>query len=52
MRRSIEEQPEHAYYGFYAPTPKTMLKTLVRVAGRRWAIESAGTVCGTLSALV
>jgi SRSO17 transposase len=41
VRRSIEEQPEHAYYRFYAPTPKTTLQTLVRVAGQRWQIEQA-----------
>ena len=38
VRRSIEEQPEHAYYRFYAPTHKTALATLVRVAGQRWQI--------------
>ena len=41
VRRSIEEQPEHAYYWFYAPTHKTTLETLVRVAGQRWQIEQA-----------
>jgi SRSO17 transposase len=41
VRRSIEEKPEHAYYRFYAPTSKTTLKTLVRVAGQRWQIEQA-----------
>jgi SRSO17 transposase len=41
VRRSIEEQPEHAYYRFYAPTRKTSLETLVRVAGQRWQIEQA-----------
>jgi SRSO17 transposase len=41
VRRSIEEQPEHAYYRFYAPTQKTTLETLVRVAGQRWQIEQA-----------
>jgi SRSO17 transposase len=41
VRRSIEEQPEHAYYRFYAPTQKTALETLVRVAGQRWQIEQA-----------
>jgi len=39
VRRSIEEQPEYAYYLFYAPTPKARLETLVRVAGQRWQIE-------------
>jgi SRSO17 transposase len=41
VRRSIEEQPEHAYYRFYAPAPKATLETLVRVAGQRWQIEQA-----------
>jgi SRSO17 transposase len=41
VRRSIEEQPEHAYYRFHAPTQKTTLETLVRVAGQRWQIEQA-----------
>jgi SRSO17 transposase len=41
VRRSIEEQPEHAYSWFYAPTRKTRLETLVRVAGQRWQIEQA-----------
>jgi SRSO17 transposase len=41
VRRGIEEQPEHAYYWFYAPTCKAELKTLVRVAGQRWQIEQA-----------
>jgi SRSO17 transposase len=39
VRRSIEEQPEHAYYRFYAPTHKARLEALVRVAGQRWQIE-------------
>jgi ParB/RepB/Spo0J family partition protein len=37
----IEEQPEHAYYWFYAPTRKATLESLVRVAGQRWQIEQA-----------
>ena len=41
VRRSIEEQPEHAYYRFYAPTHKATLQALVRVAGQRWQIEQA-----------
>ncbi len=41
VRRSIEEQPGHAYYRFYAPTHKTTLEALVRVAGQRWQIEQA-----------
>lgn len=36
VRRSIEEQPEHAYYRFHAHTHKATLETLVRVAGQRW----------------
>jgi SRSO17 transposase len=40
-RRSIEDEPEHAYYWFFAPTPKARLETLVRVAGQRWQIEQA-----------
>jgi SRSO17 transposase len=39
VRRSLEEQPEYAYFLFYAPTPKATLETLVRVAGQRWQIE-------------
>ena len=41
VRRSIEEQPEHAYYWFYAPTQQATLQALVRVAGQRWQIEQA-----------
>jgi SRSO17 transposase len=41
VRRSIEQEPEHAYYRFYAPTHKAGLQTLVRVAGQRWQIEQA-----------
>lgn len=41
VRRSIEEQPEHAFYRFHAPTHKTTLEILVRVAGQRWQIEQA-----------
>jgi SRSO17 transposase len=41
VRRSIEDQPEHAYYWFFAPTHKARLETLVRVAGQRWQIEQA-----------
>jgi SRSO17 transposase len=39
VRRSIEQQPEHAYYWFYAPPGKATLQALVRVAGQRWRIE-------------
>ncbi|MGC8550900.1 MAG: transposase, partial [Acidobacteriaceae bacterium] len=41
VRRSIEDEPEHAYYWFYAPTCKPKLETLVHVAGQRWQIEQA-----------
>jgi SRSO17 transposase len=41
VRRSIEEEPEHAYYRFHAPAQKATLETLVRVAGQRWQIEQA-----------
>jgi SRSO17 transposase len=41
VRRSIEEQPDHAYYWFHAPTRKATLEALVRVAGQRWQIEQA-----------
>ena len=41
VRRSIEDQPEQAYYWFYAPKHKATLETLVRVAGQRWQIEQA-----------
>ena len=41
VRRSIEEQPEYAYYRFYAPAQKATLESLVRVAGQRWQIEQA-----------
>jgi SRSO17 transposase len=41
VRRSLEEEPEYAFYFTYAPKKKSTLKTLVAVAGRRWAVESA-----------
>jgi hypothetical protein len=41
VRRSIEVQPEYAYYRFYAPTQIATLQNLVRVAGQRWQIEQA-----------
>ena len=41
VRRSREEKPEYAFYRFYAPTHKTHLQALVRVAGQRWQIEQA-----------
>lgn len=41
VRRSLEAQLEYAFYFTYAPKRKSTLKTLVSVAGQRWAIESA-----------
>ena len=41
VRRSLEAEPEFAFYFTYAPVRKSTLKTLVSVAGRRWAVESA-----------
>ena len=41
MRRSLEAEPEYAFYFTYARKEKSTLKTLVAVAGRRWAVESA-----------
>jgi SRSO17 transposase len=41
VRRSVEAQPEYAFYFTYAPSGKSALKTLVAVAGQRWAVESA-----------
>ena len=41
IRRSLETKPEYAFYFTYARKEKSTLKTLVAVAGRRWAIESA-----------
>ena len=41
VRRSLEAKPEYAFYFTYAPKEKSILKTLVAVAGRRWAVESA-----------
>ena len=35
VRRSIEQEPEHACYWFYAPTSKATLDALVHVAGQR-----------------
>jgi hypothetical protein len=39
VRRSIEEQPEHAYYWFYAPRCRAALETHVHFAEQRWQIE-------------
>jgi SRSO17 transposase len=41
VRRSLETEPEYAFYFTYAPKKKSSLKTLVAVAGRRWAVEIA-----------
>jgi SRSO17 transposase len=41
VRRSLEAKPEYAFYFTYAPKKESTLKTLVAVAGRRWAVESA-----------
>ena len=41
VRRSIEQEPEHAYYWFHAPSAKATLGALVGVAGQRWQIEQA-----------
>jgi SRSO17 transposase len=41
IRRNLETKPEYAFYFTYAQKEKSTLKTLVAVAGRRWAIESA-----------
>ena len=41
VRRSLEAEPEYAFYFTYARKKQSALRTLVAVAGRRWAIESA-----------
>lgn len=41
VRRSLEPEPEYAYYFTYARKEKSTLKILVSVAGQRWAVESA-----------
>jgi SRSO17 transposase len=41
VRRSLDAKPEYAFYFTYAPKQKSTLKTLVAVAGRRWAVEIA-----------
>lgn len=41
VRRSLDAKPEYAFYFTYAPKKKSTLKTLVAVAGRRWAVEIA-----------
>jgi SRSO17 transposase len=40
VRRSLDEQREHAYYVLYAPRSKATRQTLVNVAGRMWEIET------------
>ena len=41
VRRSLEAKPEYAFYFSYAPKKQSTLKTLVGVAGQRWAVEIA-----------
>src|SRR5487761_1808781 len=41
VRRSLEAEPEYAFYFTYAGKKQSRLKALVAVAGQRWAIESA-----------
>jgi len=41
VRRSLDAKPEFAFYFTYARKEKSTLKTLVAVAGRRWAVEIA-----------
>jgi SRSO17 transposase len=41
VRRSIEDQPEYAYYRVHAPMRQTTVGALARVAGQRWHIEQA-----------
>jgi SRSO17 transposase len=41
VRRSLDAKPEFAFYFTYARKEKSALKTLVAVAGRRWAVEIA-----------
>jgi SRSO17 transposase len=40
VRRGINEPKEMAYYVVYGP-PETKLEEMVKVAGRRWAIEES-----------
>ena len=40
VRRSLKNPNELAYYVAFAPRQDVTLKTLVQVAGRRWAIEA------------
>jgi SRSO17 transposase len=41
VRRSLDTKPEYAFYFTFAPKKKSTLKTLVAIAGRRWAVEIA-----------
>jgi len=41
VRRSLEAEPEYAFYFTYAGKKQSRLKTLAAVAGQRWANESA-----------
>jgi SRSO17 transposase len=40
MRRSIDDPTELAYYLSYGPAQTTMSE-LIRIAGRRWAVEDS-----------
>jgi len=40
VRRNLKKLDERAYYVAFAPREGMTLKTLVQVAGRRWAIEA------------
>jgi SRSO17 transposase len=40
VRRSLKKPDELAYYVAFAPREGTTLDTVVKVAGRRWAIEA------------
>ncbi|MCF2133789.1 IS701 family transposase [Mycetohabitans endofungorum] len=41
VRRSLDEKREHAYYLVYAPRSQASKQALVKVAGRRWQIETS-----------
>lgn len=41
FRRSLDDEPELAFYRFHAPAANLRLEDLVRVAGQRWQIEQA-----------
>jgi len=40
VRRSIEPEPEYAYYVVYAPRAGAELAKFVEIAGQRWQIEA------------